>query len=46
MDQQGGIIKLHWVPRHVNITSNENADTKAKEALNERIKSRETSRGA
>jgi ribonuclease HI len=41
MDQQGGKITLHWVPGHVSITSNENADTAAKEVLNERIKSTE-----
>jgi hypothetical protein len=33
MDQQGGKITLHWVPGHVSITSNENADTAAKEVL-------------
>jgi ribonuclease HI len=39
MDQQGEKITLLWVPGHVGIPSNENADTAAKEALNERIQS-------
>jgi ribonuclease HI len=39
MEQQGGEIMLLWVPGHVGITGNENADTAAKEALNERIQS-------
>jgi hypothetical protein len=41
MDQQGGKITLLWVPRHVGITDNENADTAAKKALNERIQKTE-----
>jgi ribonuclease HI len=34
MDQQGGKITLFSVRGHVGITSNKNADTVAKEALN------------
>jgi hypothetical protein len=35
------IITLFWVPGHVGFSGNENADTAAKEALNERIQSTE-----
>jgi ribonuclease HI len=41
MDQQGGKITLLWVPGYVGITGNENVDTAAKEAQNERIQSTE-----
>jgi ribonuclease HI len=37
MDQQGEKITLLRVSGHVGITGNENADTAAKKALNERI---------
>jgi ribonuclease HI len=39
MDQQGGKITLLWVPEYVGVTGNENANTKAKETLKERIQS-------
>jgi hypothetical protein len=39
MDQQGGKITLLWVAGHVGIIGNENADTAAKVALNQRIQS-------
>jgi ribonuclease HI len=40
-DQQGGKFTLISVGGHVGITGNKNADTAAKEALNERMHSTE-----